>query len=60
MSKVDEEWGKRDKQFGEKCEKENKKNYQSVENKQFMEEFKKERKKNCWKLKSLLRELMCL
>ena len=41
LSKVDEEWEKRDKQCGEKCEKENKKNEQSVENKQFIKEFKK-------------------
>ena len=47
LSKVDEEWGKWDKQRDEKCEKENKKNEQSVENKQFMKEFKKEWKKNC-------------
>ena len=40
---VDEALGKRNKQYGEKCDKVNKKNEQSVENKQFIEEFKKER-----------------
>ena len=31
LSKVDEEWGKRDKQCGEMCENENKKSEQSID-----------------------------
>ena len=52
LSKVYEEWGKKDKQCGEMCENENKKNEQSVENKQCMEDFKKERIKKLRKMNS--------